>query len=125
MSSEKVADAQHKEKPTSSTQAYLDLLKEPNDYVIIPSNAASTPSKPEKFSKEQDQLKTLQNAVGGYIELVQLTGNISMYVNEEGLLQKLPKNEVGTALRNMCCGVTLWPIYGDVVLVYEELENDE
>ena len=41
-------------------------------------------------------LETLQDAVGGYIELVHLGGGKLMIVNEDGLGMKLPENNKAT-----------------------------
>lgn len=40
-----------------------------------------------------DSLSVLQNAVGGYIEAVDLGDNLTMWLNEEGKLNGLPHNE--------------------------------
>jgi hypothetical protein len=45
-------------------------------------------------------LKELQRCVGGYIEGLNLGDFASGYANEEGLLDGLPFNHVGTALVN-------------------------
>ena len=43
-------------------------------------------------------LEELQNAVGGYIEIVEIDKEFDMVVNEEGKLQLLPLNETATRL---------------------------
>lgn len=46
-----------------------------------------------------DGLRSMQDVVGGYIELVPLrTRRMSMYVNEEGILQGLPLNRWASVL---------------------------
>jgi hypothetical protein len=64
-------------------------------------------------------LHTLQNAVGGYIEGVYLRDGRCMYVNEEGLLKRLPLNLWASELANQ-------PIVGNAVLLtHEETKADE
>ena len=43
-------------------------------------------------------LEELQAAVGGYIQIVSLGSAHLMVINEEGKLQKLPRNELASAL---------------------------
>ncbi len=48
----------------------------------------------EEVAVDKDNsLKQMQDAVGGYIELVRLTDDDIMVVNEEGLVFGLPINE--------------------------------
>ena len=49
-------------------------------------------------------LKDLQNAVGGWIEAVNLTDNITMWINEEGKLNNLPLNVTATLLYHTVYG---------------------
>lgn len=58
-------------------------------------------------------LEELQEAVGGYIELVPLDhqGFTQMVVNEEGLIRGLPVNAIATRL------IGQDTIFGDVVLI--------
>lgn len=58
-------------------------------------------------------LKTLQDAVGGYIEAVTITPNMTMFCNEEGLLRGLPLNIMAT-------GMSGRHIVGDVVVAVEK-----
>lgn len=58
-------------------------------------------------------LKTLQDAVGGYIEAVTITPNMTLYCNEEGLLRGLPLNIMAT-------GMSGRHIVGDVVVAVEK-----
>jgi hypothetical protein len=46
----------------------------------------------------KDDLRAMQAAVGGYIELIRLSENLLMYVNEEGMLRNMPHNPRATAL---------------------------
>jgi hypothetical protein len=55
------------------------------------------------------ELDTLQKAVGGYIEPIRLSDKMTMWVNEEGMLQNLPVNMAASLM----VGHT---ILGDVVI---------
>jgi hypothetical protein len=57
-------------------------------------------------------LKELQEAVGGYIEMVYLPNGI-MVVNEEGLLKGLPLNQLASQLAGQ-------PIVGNVLVCDRE-----
>lgn len=48
--------------------------------------------KEPKIEEIENDLPTLQNLVGGYIEVVRATPDILMICNEEGKLQGLPPN---------------------------------
>ena len=63
-------------------------------------------------------LEAYQKAVGGYIEAVTLRNEGLMYVNEEGLLQKLPINYVASTLAEK-------PIVGNVVMLTEKEAAEE
>lgn len=53
----------------------------------------------EEVALDKDNsLKQMQDAVGGYIELVRLTDDDIMVVNEEGLVFGLPINEHASKL---------------------------
>ena len=46
-------------------------------------------------------LKSLQDEMGGYIELIKLNdGKLSLYINEEGKLEGLPVNLVASLIAN-------------------------
>jgi hypothetical protein len=45
-----------------------------------------------------NQLKTLQTAVGGYVEAINLSPDLIMWVNEEGKMNKLPFNQAATSI---------------------------
>lgn len=45
-----------------------------------------------------NQLKTLQTAVDGYIEAIALAPDLIMWVNEEGKMNKLPFNQAATSI---------------------------
>ena len=66
---------------------------------------------PKTFSLEE-----LQAIVGGYIELVKLTDDVVMIVDEEGKFKDYPMNYAATALWAKCHpGYSDW-IAGDVVV---------
>jgi hypothetical protein len=45
-----------------------------------------------------NQLKTMQTAVGGYIEAIKLAPDLVMWVNEDGKMNKLPFNQAATSI---------------------------
>ena len=58
------------------------------DWKILTTDFKADPHDEEEAPKEQ--LPFFQNAVGGYIEYVRLTGYLCAIVNEEGKLRELP-----------------------------------
>lgn len=50
------------------------------------------PGKSPEICEINDDLESMQNIVGGYIECIALKNNIDVWVNEEGLLMDLPFN---------------------------------
>jgi hypothetical protein len=61
--------------------------------IIHPANGVQTVSLPEK---SEDRLKTLQNIVGGYIEVISLGPDKVMVLNEEGKLHGEVSNGTAT-----------------------------
>jgi hypothetical protein len=57
-------------------------------------------------SIEDTELETLQDAVGGLIQAVDLTTSLTMWCNEEGKLIGLPVNPVATAMWTRYFGET-------------------
>ena len=57
-------------------------------------------------SLEDTELETLQDAVGGLIQAVDLTPSLTMWCNEEGKLIGLPVNPVATAMWTRYFGET-------------------
>ena len=57
-------------------------------------------------SIEDTELETLQDAVGGLIQAVDLTPSLTMWCNEEGKLIGLPVNPVATAMWTRYFGET-------------------
>lgn len=72
--------------------------------------------KPEEVEiPDKDELDTLQQLVGGWIEYVPTEQDVTLYCNEEGKLQNLPPNSLATAI----FGKLLMPhdfLAGDVVV---------
>lgn len=67
-----------------------------------------------------DSLEILQNAVGGLIDLVRLEHHLDAYVNDEGLLLRLPPNPVGTAMCELLADGYVQPLLvGPIVFVGE------
>lgn len=63
-------------------------------------------------------LEELQGYVGGYIEIINLTANKALVINEEGKLFDLPLNQKATALAQFCGAI--FPsdyIVGDAVVI--------
>jgi len=61
------------------------------------------------------ELSTLQSAVGGWIEAVDVAGEMSIYLNEEGKMIGLPINYVATWYFDQTWGAGKDIIVGDVV----------
>lgn len=76
-------------------------------YVILPTTGM--PSK-LMINDGDDELKKLQDVVGGWIEMVSLPGGNSIIVNEEGLLKRLGYNEFSSTIAGR-------HLVGDAVLV--------
>ena len=59
-----------------------------------------------QLADEGSQLKQLQEAVGGWIQAVDLTDKLTMWCNEEGKLNRLPINSLATDLWEESFGQT-------------------
>ena len=70
-----------------------------------------------KPAKGVFSLEELQRFVGGYIEIVWLSGGMAMVVNEEGLLYQLPGNQLASVLAGQ-------QIVGDAVICNEDQLKD-
>lgn len=64
----------------------------------------------------QGSLRILQGAVGGWIQAVDISDNLTMWVNEEGKLEGLLPNEFGTRLFSKRFGEGVDVIVGNIVL---------
>jgi hypothetical protein len=67
------------------------------------------------LSVSEQELKSLQNAVGGYVQVIELEDDFTMWVNEEGKLLNLPVNEIATVIWEVRFGIGTDIICGDVV----------
>jgi hypothetical protein len=67
------------------------------------------------LSESEQELKSLQNAVGGYVQVIELKDDFTMWVNEEGKLLNLPVNEIATVIWEVRFGLDTDIICGDVV----------
>lgn len=63
-----------------------------------------------------DSLNTLQTAVGGWVQAVDLSKTVSLWVNEEGKLDGLPHNPYAQQFWDEAFGAGTDFIVGDVVL---------
>ena len=61
------------------------------------------------FDKEPE-LSVIQKIVNGYFEIINLPNNLSMYVNEQGILMGLPVNKKASEIAG-------FKIYGKVLIV--------
>ena len=68
----------------------------------------------EVLDLEEDSLKKLQGAVGGWVQAVDLRDDLTLWCNEEGKLIGLPTNVIGTHLWEKSFGMTDM-IMGDIV----------
>lgn len=64
----------------------------------------------------EGSLKVLQTAVGGYVQAIDLTPEVTMWINEEGKLEGLPLNFHGTMFWSATYGFGTDQIVGDIVL---------
>ena len=62
-------------------------------------------------------LEELKEIVGGYIEIIYLTENKIMVINDEGKLINLPHNENATTLYRICLNTNDF-IVGDVLVCH-------
>lgn len=61
-----------------------------------------------------DEYKLLSDTVGGYIESVGITPNLTMWVNENGMAEELPLNYLGS-LAYFVAFNSATPILGDII----------
>ena len=59
-------------------------------------------------------LEEMQKCVGGYVEFVHLEDDLVLVVNEEGLINNLPHNEIATKILSLEGKAN---IVGDVLLI--------
>lgn len=65
---------------------------------------------------ESTALATLQEGVGGWVQAIDLSDTLTLWVNEEGKLANLPHNLFGQVLWNDRFGYYTDYIVGDIVL---------
>jgi hypothetical protein len=53
-----------------------------------------------------NELKTLQGLVGGWVQAIDLKSNLTLWVNEEGKLDRLPVNGFATEMWDSVFGAT-------------------
>ena len=63
-----------------------------------------------------DSLDTLQGAVGGWVQAIDLTADMTMWCNEEGKLVGLPHNPYAQFMWDKAFGAQTDYIVGDIVL---------
>lgn len=80
---------------------YIQALKQGKPTEVFPKNG-------KKFSLEE-----MQKYVGGYIEFAGVYDGHRIYVNEEGLLKKLPINVIGTKMLQKI-------IVGDILVIHPD-----
>ena len=85
-----------------------------NKLLAITLTAEDNKAQEINLKEGASQLAVLQDAVGGYIEAVDLADNLTMWVNEEGKLNGLPINPMATMLWEKHFGFTD-VIVGDVI----------
>lgn len=88
-------------------------------WALISENGAVT------AREDEPTLEALQQAVGGYIEAVELNG-ATMFCNEDGKLSGLPLNEAATFIARRSGAIrTLDAIVGNAVLTGEPDSNGD
>jgi hypothetical protein len=63
-----------------------------------------------------DSLQTLQTAVGGWVQAIDLASDLSMWCNEEGKLNSLPHNPYAQFMWDKVFGAHTDYLVGDIVL---------
>lgn len=63
-----------------------------------------------------DSLQTLQTAVGGWVQTIDLASDLSMWCNEEGKLNSLPHNPYAQFMWDKVFGAHTDYLVGDIVL---------
>jgi len=70
----------------------------------------------EVIDIEKDTLAQLQKGVGGYVQAIDLSADVSMWLNEEGKLIGLPHNTLGQKHWDKAFGPGTDTVMGDIVL---------
>lgn len=82
--------------------------------LAITLNAETNEAKEVQLPDGESQLKELQEAVGGWVQAVDFTPQLTIWVNEEGKLHGLPINPMATFLWEKYFGLTDY-ICGNVI----------
>lgn len=77
------------------------------------------------FELKKDSLEQLQHAVGGYIQAIDLSDELTLWCNEEGKIMNLPHNHRAQELWDKVFGAGTDYIVGDIVLTGGADENGE
>jgi hypothetical protein len=77
------------------------------------------------LSVSDQELGNLQSAVGGYVQAIDLSDTMTMWMNEEGKLVGLPYNGIATALWEARFGVGTDVIMGNAVFTGTPDEDGE
>lgn len=91
----------------TTTQAERDRMKK--------ALAITTLGEVKILDLSDKSLETLQEAVGGYVQAIDLSDTMSMWCNEEGKMMSMPHNPFGQAFWEKVYGRTDY-IVGDIVL---------
>ncbi|MAD48690.1 MAG: hypothetical protein CMQ53_04970 [Gammaproteobacteria bacterium] len=62
------------------------------------------------YFEKEPTLKKIQEIVNGYITIIYLSNNRTMYVNEDGILLKLPLNKEASKLAG-------FEVYGKAIVI--------
>lgn len=95
--------------------------------VKIPANGKPEVVPFPRPAQSGEQYKVMSNAVGGYIEHVSVfcaDRSLDMWVNEEGLLQRLPYNPLATYLYQKRTGSDDALIVGDAIITSSNSQGD-
>lgn len=68
------------------------------------------------FDLNTNELEQLQTAVGGYVQAINLSDDITLWCNEEGKIMNLPHNRIAQVLWDKVFGAETDYIVGDIVL---------
>ena len=96
----------------------------PNYALVVFSDAKEGTDKIFADDNGKLSLEQMQNAVGGYIEiLTSLDGKMCLIFDEEGKLKDKPRNNVATFYAQKKFGLVNDYLVGDVILCHADLLN--
>ena len=84
-----------KEYEVEVSEKLLELEEWYDDFMTFEGRTPDELEFSKKLNEIKDELKEMQELVGGYIETVMFTDNLIIVCNEEGRLIPLPKNMMG------------------------------